>query len=275
VDDAQAILLSDIFPTAWFGARLAEVGKGDTVVVLGAGPVGQAAVSSARLQRAGRVIVVDGVPDRLELARRQHAEVVDFQAEDPVQAVLELTGGIGADRVIDAVGIEAEQPTSGPGAEALADQVEQFLHERDRIAPEQHADDSGTWAPGNAPSLALRWGVDMAAKAASIGIIGVYPPHADHFPIGAAMQKNLTLKMGNCNHRRYVPELVSMTASGRLDPTPLISHWSGTQDAVSAYRSFDRREQGWTKVALGVSSEGAVPRGEGASAGSGAATTAG
>jgi threonine dehydrogenase-like Zn-dependent dehydrogenase len=129
--------------------------------------------------------------------------------------------------------------------------------------------------PGNAPSLALRWGVDMAAKAGSIGIVGVYPPHADHFPIGAAMQKNLTLKMGNCNHRRYVPELVSMTASGELDPTPLVSRWSGTRDAVSAYRSFDRREQGWTKVVLGVSSEGSVPRGEGASAGSGAGTTGG
>jgi threonine dehydrogenase-like Zn-dependent dehydrogenase len=275
VDDAQAILLSDIFPTAWFGARLAEVGKGDTVVVLGAGPVGQCAISSARLQRAGRVIVVDGVADRLELARDQHAETVDFNAEDPVQTVLDLTGGIGADRVIDAVGVDAQQPAGGPGARALADQVEQFLHEREHVAPEQHPDAERTWVPGDAPSLALRWGVDMAAKAGSVGIVGVYPPQADHFPIGAAMQKNLTLKMGNCNHRRYVPELVSMTASGELDPSPLITRWSGTRDAVSAYRSFDRREQGWTKVVLGVSSEGAVPRGEGAASGTGAGTTAG
>ena len=133
VDDAQAILLSDIYPTAWFGAKLAEVGSGDTVAILGAGPVGQAAIASARLQGAGRIILVDGVPDRLDLALRQHAEVVDFNSEDPVEAVLELTGGIGVDRVIDAVGVDAERPLSGPGADAVATEQQEFAENSDRL----------------------------------------------------------------------------------------------------------------------------------------------
>ncbi|MER7174839.1 alcohol dehydrogenase catalytic domain-containing protein [Streptomyces mesophilus] len=250
VDDAQAILLSDIMPTAWFGAKLAQVGSGDTVAVLGAGPVGQCAALAARLQGAGRVIVVDGVEDRLALARRQHAETVDFNAEDPVEAVLEMTGGIGVDRVIEAVGIDAERPVSGPAADALADAQEEFDEERGQTARVQHPGPHGTWLPGDAPSLAARWAVDLAAKAGTIGMIGVYPPHADRFPIGQAMQKNLTLQGGNCNHRRYIPHLVDMVRTGALDLTPFVTQWAGTQDAIEAYEDFDRREHGWTKVAL-------------------------
>lgn len=274
VDDAQAILLSDIYPTAWFGARLAEIGDGDTVAVVGAGPVGQAAIACARLQGAGRIIVVDGVADRLEVARSQHAETVDFNAEDPVEAVRELTGGIGVDRVIEAVGVDAQRPRRGPAAEALREQAEQFDHERDEAAPEQNPD-GDTWVPGDAPSLAARWAVRMAAKAGTIGTVGVYPPQVQHYPFGEAFMKNLTLKSGNCNHRRYLPGLVSMVATGRLDPTPLATRWGAPQDAVEAYRRFDRREAGWTKVVLGVSDEGSVAPGLGEAAGTGAATTAG
>lgn len=212
--------------------------------------------------------------DRLELARDQHAETVDFNAEDPVEAVVQLTGGIGADRVIDAVGVDAQRPSHGPAAEALRSQGEQFDHERDEAAPEQNPDGK-TWVPGDAPSLAARWAVQMAAKAGTIGTVGVYPPQVQHYPFGEAFMKNLTLKMGNCNHRRYVPELVSMVAAGRLDPTPLITRWVGTEDALDAYRTFDRRESGWTKVALGVAGDGSVEPGLGEAAGTGAATTAG
>ncbi|UQA97114.1 alcohol dehydrogenase catalytic domain-containing protein [Streptomyces halobius] len=275
VDDAQAILLSDIFPTGWFGAKLAEVSPGDTVAVLGAGPVGQCAIAAARSQGGGRIIVVDGVQDRLDLARDQHAEIIDFQAEDPVEAVLELTGGIGVDRVIEAVGVDAERPAGGPAARALAGQEERFDRERDEIAAGHRPPADADWQPGNAPSLAARWSVQLAAKAGTIGIVGVYPPQADRFPIGEAMQKNLTLHMGNCNHRRYIPGLVAKVASGELDPLPLVTRWSATEDALSAYRSFDRREHGWTKVALGVVGADAVAPGEGASAGPGAGTTGG
>ncbi len=114
VTDEQGILISDIFPTGYFGAELAEVSDGDTVVVFGAGPVGVFAVLSAHLLGAGRVIVVDRYPDRLAMARRAGAETVDFSAEDPIDVIRELTGGIGPDRAIDAVGVDAERATRAP-----------------------------------------------------------------------------------------------------------------------------------------------------------------
>ncbi|MFI6347428.1 zinc-dependent alcohol dehydrogenase [Streptomyces sp. NPDC050560] len=274
VDDAQAIMLSDIYPTAWFGARLATVHAGHTVAILGAGPVGQAAIACARLQGAGRVIVVDGVPDRLRLARDQHAEVVDFNEENPVVAIREMTGGIGVDRVVDAVGVDAQRPSLGPAADELSGLSEEFDRERRAVAPRARPE-GDTWVPGDAPSLAARWAVDMVAKAGTIGTVGVYPPNVEAYPFGEAFMKNLTLRMGNCNHRRYIPDLVGLVASGALDPTPLITRWSITEDAVDAYRTFDRREAGWTKVALAVSDEGSVAPGMGTDAGRGAATTAG
>ncbi|MFC7795588.1 zinc-dependent alcohol dehydrogenase [Streptomyces cinereoruber] len=274
VDDTQAVLLSDIYPTAWFGAKLAGIGDGDTVAIVGAGPVGQAAIACARLQGAGRIIVVDGIDDRLGMARGQHAETVDFNAEDPVEVVRELTGGIGVDRVIDAVGVDAQKPSHGPASDAAGEHAEEFRHERAEAAPEQNPDGK-TWVPGDAPTLAARWAVQMVAKAGTIGTVGVYPPQVQHYPFGEAFMKNLTLRMGNCNHRRYVPHLVSLVASGSLDPTPLVTRWGDVENAVEAYRRFDRREAGWTKVVLGLSDDGAVTSGLGEAAGTGTATTAG
>jgi threonine dehydrogenase-like Zn-dependent dehydrogenase len=252
VSDDQAILVSDIFPTAWFGARLAEVGQGDSVLVLGAGVVGQFAIASAKRQGAGRVFVVDGQPSRLDKARGQNAETIDFNREDPVAMVKELTGGIGVDRVIDAVGIDAQRPSSGPAAEALAQQAEQFEQERAQAAPD--ASPSGAqWVPGNAPSLAVRWAVEAVAKAGSIGVIGVYPPGFDRFPLGEAMNRNLTIKMGNCNHRRYVPRLLDLVVDGTVDPLAFITQHEAPADALEAYETFDRREEGWLKTVLDVS----------------------
>src|SRR6266571_9013392 len=110
VSDDQAILLSDIFPTGYFGAELAEIVPGDTVAVFGCGPVGQFTIASAKLLGAGRILAVDQIPSRLDMARAQGAEVIDFSTEDPVQTILDLTGGIGVDRTIDAVGVDAERP---------------------------------------------------------------------------------------------------------------------------------------------------------------------
>jgi threonine dehydrogenase-like Zn-dependent dehydrogenase len=252
VSDEQALMVSDIFPTAWFGARLAEVSPGDVVLVLGAGPVGQLAVLSARIQGAGRVLIVDGNADRLETARLQNAETIDFNAEDPVEAVRELTGGIGADRVIDAVGVDAQRPIGGPAAQALdEDRAEGFSRERDEVAPKTNVQD-GLWMPGDAPSQALRWAVEMVAKAGTIGIVGVYPPAYESFPLGVAMNRNLTIKAGNCNHRRYVPGLLSRIASGGADPTTIITQQEPMPSVIDAYEAFDRREPGWTKVALEV-----------------------
>jgi threonine dehydrogenase-like Zn-dependent dehydrogenase len=243
VTDDQAILVSDIYPTAWFGARLAEVGAGDTVLVLGAGIVGQFAALSARQQGAGRVLIVDGVESRLETARGLHAEPINFNQEDPVEVVRELTGGIGVDRVIDAVGVDAQHPA---GEDSPLEQ------ERADSAPDARPRD-GQWVPGDAPSQAARWAVEAVAKAGTVGVIGVYPPGFDHFPLGEAMNKNLTVKLGNCNHRRYVPRLLDMVAAGTVDAAAFITRRAEPESAIDAYRSFDRREDGWLKTVLDVS----------------------
>ena len=251
VTDEQAVMVSDIFPTGWFGARLAEVEDGDVVAVFGAGPVGQLAALSARMQGAGRVLIVDGNSDRLEYARLQNAEAIDFNAEHPVQAIKELTGGIGADRVIDAVGIDAQMPKEGPAAAENEQLIDRFADEQDKAAP-RIAPANGTWEPGDAPSLALRWATQAVAKAGTIGIIGVYPPQHEAFPIGEAMNANLTVKLGNCNHRKYVPGLLSKIAAGHADPTTVWSQQEAIPAALQAYEAFDRREPGWTKVTLEV-----------------------
>jgi threonine dehydrogenase-like Zn-dependent dehydrogenase len=252
VTDDQAILISDIFPTGWFGARLAEVSRGDTVAVFGAGPVGQFAIASAQRQGAGRVLAVDGIQTRLAVALEQNAEVINFNDEDPIEVIKHLTGGIGADRVIDAVGIDAQRPSSGPAAGQLADQVGQFDAEQHDAAPDANPD-GGQWVPGDAPSLAARWAVEAVAKAGSIGIIGVYSPQFDAYPIGQAMNKNLTLRMGNCNHRRYIPRLLDLVATGLTDPAAFITQHEKPDSAIDAYETFDRREEGWLKTVLDVS----------------------
>lgn len=251
VSDEQAIMVSDVLPTGWFGARLAQVGEGDTVLVLGAGVVGQCAIASAKRQGASRVLVVDGQSDRLEIARTQNAEPIDFNAEDPVAAVRELTRGIGVDRVIDAVGVDAQRPKSGPAQKNLPVGPEAFEAERAKAAPEGNTDD-GQWLVGDAPSLALRWAVDAAAKAATIGVIGVYPPAFDVFPVGTAVNRNLTVQGGNCNHRRYIPGLLGRVARGDLDPTRFITQQAEAVSAIHAYEQFDLRRDGWLKTVLNV-----------------------
>src|SRR3954470_4420488 len=150
VTDDQAIMISDIFPTAYFGAELAEIEDGDTVCVLGCGPIGQFAIMSAKLLGAGRIFAVDCVPDRLEMARLQGAEVVNFEEEDPTKVIVELTGGIGVDRLIDAVGIDAQHPHQGPGAKKAKQQQAEFEEEVRTVAPEQHPKGEN-WKPGDGP----------------------------------------------------------------------------------------------------------------------------
>src|SRR4051812_3272963 len=202
VSDDQALLLSDIFPTGYQAAELAEVGEGDVVCVFGCGPVGQFAIWSARHLGAGRVIAVDAIPDRLEAARRQGAETVNFEEEDPLELIAEMTRGIGPDRVIDAVGVDANRPPEADD-EKFENAIEQLVPDRAPEGPQ--------WQPGSGPTQVLEWAVEAVAKAGTISLIGVYPPTVESFPIGAAMMKNLTLKMGNCNHRRYIPHLLELT----------------------------------------------------------------
>ena len=223
ISDDDAIILSDIGPTGYFGARLAEIKQGDTVAVFGCGPVGQIVITSAFMLGAARVIAVDAVNDRLELARAQGAEIVNFSLENPIEVIRSLTGGIGVDAAIDAVGIDARRPRNGK-TERAGDQ-------------------------------SLRWAVEALAKAGHLGIIGVYPENAMSFPIGRAMGKNLTIRSGNCNHRRYLWELIMLTKNGSLDFHRLVTKVKPVKNAIEAYKEFDAHTEGWIKVGLIPSTE--------------------
>lgn len=249
ITDEQAIMLSDIFPTGYFGADNAEIDPGDTVAVFGCGPVGQFAIASAKLMDAGRIFAIDTIPSRLEMARAQGAECIDFNADDPVQALQELTGGIGPDRVIDAVGVDATCPHHGPAAQKAQRQAQKFETELKEIAP-QTKPSGDNWHPGDAPSQALDWAVQAICKAGTLSIIGVYPPNDRFFPIGLAVNKNLTMKMGNCNHRRYIPILINYIQSGLIDPSKILTQRQPFQSVIDAYKAFDTRQEGWVKVKL-------------------------
>ncbi|WP_346795853.1 zinc-dependent alcohol dehydrogenase [Halomonas sp. Bachu 37] len=247
ISDDQAIAMSDIFPTGYFGAVSAEINDGDTVAVYGCGPVGLFAVVSAFLLGAGRVFAIDSHQDRLDKARKLGAEVINFEREDPVETLQRLTGGIGADRAIDAVGVDAEHAHHGPAAEHGDAQGQE--KEARKNAPD--ANPSGDlWQPGDGPSQALQWAVEGLAKAGTLSIIGVYPPDFRAFPIGMAMNRNLTMHMGNCHHRKYIPKLIELTLAGKVDPAMILTQDEPMPDALSAFESFDRREEGWIKVEL-------------------------
>jgi threonine dehydrogenase-like Zn-dependent dehydrogenase len=249
VDDDQAILMSDIFPTGYMAADIAEIQDGDTVAVFGCGPVGLFAIASARLLGAGRVLAVDHHPSRLDLARALGAETINFDEEEPVMTIKRLTDKIGVDRAIDAVGVDAEHPHSGPGAKKAKKEEAEFEKEKDEIAPKQNPDGS-LWQPGDAPSQVLNWAVDALAKAGTLSIIGVYPLTAKTFPIGRAMNKNLTIQMGNCHHRKYIPQLLPYVQSGVFDPSSLLTQSTALTDVIEAYKAFDQRVEGWVKVML-------------------------
>ena len=245
VRDDEAILISDIFPTGYMAAELADIKPGRTVAVFGCGPVGQFAIASAMLRNAGRVFAVDTIPSRLEMARAQGAEVIDFNREDPVEVLKQLTGGIGVDRVIDAVGVDANAPHHGPAKSS----AKEHKGEQKEVAPRQNPRD-GNWEPGDAPSIVFDWAMQAIAKAGTLSIIGVYPPTVKNFPIGDEMNKNLRIHMGNCNHRAYIPRLVEMVRMNAIQPTRVLTQAGPLVSAIEAYKNFDKREPGWIKVML-------------------------
>ncbi|HLX63439.1 MAG TPA: zinc-dependent alcohol dehydrogenase [Planctomycetota bacterium] len=245
--DDQAICLSDIFPTGYFGAKLAKIRDGNTVAVFGCGPVGQFAIISAKLMGASRVFAVDCIPSRLAMARNQQAEVIDFNKEDPAEVIQDLTEGIGVDRAIDAVGVDAMMAKSGPAAPS-SEEKEEFAEEQRKIVAKSNPH-GNVWIPGDAPSQALRWAVEALAKAGTLAIIGVYAEKSN-FPIGMAMEKNLSVQMGNCNHRKYLPALIELVRKGTVDPLKVLTHHEPLMGALEAYAAFDTRQPGWIKVEL-------------------------
>lgn len=254
VTDDQAILLADIFPTGYFGAVLAEIKHGDTVAVFGCGPVGQFAILSAFLLGAGRVLAVDRIPARLDMAQNNGAEIINFNQEDPVKAILDLTGGIGVDRVIDAVGVDAEHPTTGPGSWKSEPQKEEFEQEVRQVTGGTHPEGIH-WRPGDAPSQVFIWAVEAIAKAGTLSVVGMYPPNVRFFPFGEAMKKNLTINTGMCHHRKYIPHLLELVKSRAVEPEKVLSQIEPLQSVLEAYEAFDDRKSGWVKVELLVQEE--------------------
>jgi threonine dehydrogenase-like Zn-dependent dehydrogenase len=227
MDDESVLFLSDILPTAYQGAEMAEIRGGDTVVVFGAGPVGLFAMQSAWLMGAGRVIAVDHVPYRLEFAERYaKVETVNFkEVGDVVLHLREMCGGRGPDSCIDAVGMEAEGS---------------LMHKVLGL---------GLKLEAGAPT-ALNWCISAVRKGGTVSIIGVYGPPWNMIPIGVAMNKGLTLRMNQCNVRRYMPHLLKHIREGRVDAKGIITHRFSLEDAPHAYHVFAQKRDGCVKCVL-------------------------
>ena len=202
--DEQALFLTDILPTGYFGAENAGIRPGDIVVVIGCGPVGLFAIMTARLFGPATVLAVDRVDYRLAAAARLGAIPIDFSTTDVATAVLEATGGRGSDAVIEAVG--------------AADTVK----------------------------LAF----DLVRIGGRVSVVGVLLQQDFPFPMGTAFMKDLTFRIGLVNVPRYIPALLALVRSGRIDPTVLISHRLALGEGQRAYELFDQRRDGCLKVAL-------------------------
>ena len=230
MDDDQVLFLSDIFPTGYMAAENAEIEEGDTVAVWGCGPVGQFAIQSAWMLGAGRVIAIDTVPERLEMARTHgRAETLDFGAVKIYDALMEMTGGRGPDRCIDCVGTESD---AGASADAMLDKAKAVLH-------------IGTDRPH-----VLREAIFSCRKGGTISVPGVYVGMLDHIPFGAAMNKALIFRMGQTHTHRYLEPLLAKVAGGEIDPSFVITHRASLEDGPELYKKFRDKKDGCIKVVL-------------------------
>jgi len=228
MDDDEVLFLSDILPTGWMAAENCEIQEGDTVAVWGCGPVGLFAIQSALIMGAAQVIAIDHYPHRLELARKLGAKVVNYKNTHVYQALLEMTGGIGPDAVIDAVGMESH----GFALDNVYDYAKQMVMlESDR------------------PHV-LREAVYACRKGGRVSVPGVYGGFVDKFPVGAFMQKGLTLRTGQTHVQKYLPMLLEMIREKKIDTTFLISHRLPLEEGPEGYRKFAFEQNETTKVVL-------------------------
>ena len=237
--DERFLYLSDVLPTAWQAVAYADVPEGGSVAVYGLGPIGQMCVRVAKHRGAGLVIGVDLVPERLELARKYGAELVDWGDGDAVQAVLERTEGRGADAVIDAVGMEAHgAPVTSlvqKAAVLLPDAAAQAVIEKagiDRLS-------------------ALNAAIKSVRRGGTLSIIGVYGGAIDPLPMIELFDKQIQIRMGQANVRRWVDEIMPLLMDGDpLGAEDLATHQLPLDDAPRAYELFQRKEDGAIKVVL-------------------------
>jgi len=228
IPDEKVVFLSDIFPTGYMGAENCNIRPGDTVALWGCGPVGQFAIRSCFMLGAGRVIAIDCVPERLEMARAAGAETLDFSKVEILEALREMTGNQGPDACMDAVGMEA----SGHGIVFAMDKAKQMM----RTSMDR-------------PTV-LRQAIIACKKGGTVSVPGVYASFIDKVPMGAYMNKGLTMKTGQTHMMRYMKPLLDRIERGDIDPSFVISHVLPIEKAPEAYRTFrDKREQ-CTKVVL-------------------------
>jgi len=226
--DDQVVFLSDIFPTGYMAAENCNIKPGDTIAIWGCGPIGQFAIRSAFMLGAGRVIAIDHVPERLQMAREGGAETLNFDDVNVLDALREMTGSKGPDACMDAVGMEA----SGHGIQYLYDRVKQMLRlTQDRIG-------------------VLRECIQACRKGGTVSVPGVYTGFDDKVPMGAFMNKSLTLRTGQTHMMRYMKPLLERIEKGEIDPSFVISHRLPIEKAPDAYRIFRDKEDHCTKVVL-------------------------
>jgi threonine dehydrogenase-like Zn-dependent dehydrogenase len=230
LSDEQVLFLSDIFPTGYMGADMCDIEPGDVIAVWGAGPVGQFAIASALLLGAERVIAIDRFPYRLQMAeeRAGATHTIDYEKVDVHEALAELTGGRGPDACIDAVGMEAH----GHGPSFAYDRAKQAMRiESDR-------------------PVALREAIRACRNGGTVSVIGVYGGFIDRFPMGAVMNRSLTIKSGQCHVQRYMRPLLERVQSGQIDPSFVVTHRMRLEDAPRAYEMFLRKADGCEKIVL-------------------------
>ncbi|HEV2705837.1 MAG TPA: zinc-dependent alcohol dehydrogenase [Pyrinomonadaceae bacterium] len=228
--DEQVLFLSDIFPTGYMGAEMCDIKQGDTIAVWGCGPVGQFAIASAYLLGAERVIGIDRFPERLTMAREKaKAETINYEETNVYDALMEMTGGRGPDACIDAVGLEAH---GGHGIVYAYDRAKQALmSETDR-------------------PIALREAIMCCRNGGTVSVIGVYGGLIDKFPMGSFMNRSLTMKTGQCHVQRYWGQLLERIERGEIDPSFVITHRMGLEDAPHGFDIFTNKEDDCIKIVL-------------------------
>jgi threonine dehydrogenase-like Zn-dependent dehydrogenase len=228
MSDEQVLFLTDIFPTGYMAAENCNIQPGDIVAIWGCGPVGQFAIRSAYMLGAQKVIAIDRFPERLEMAKAGNAEVLNYEEIDVGEALKEMTGGRGPDSCIDAVGMEAH----GTDAIALFDKIKQAVRlESDR-------------------PMVLRQAIIACRKGGTVSVPGVYGGFIDKVPMGAIVNKALTLKSGQTHVHRYLKPLLEHIQNGKIDPSFVITHRLNLDDAPNAYETFKHKKDNCIKVVL-------------------------
>ncbi|WIE59936.1 zinc-dependent alcohol dehydrogenase [Curtobacterium sp. MCLR17_032] len=227
LDPEDALLMTDALGTGYFGAQLASIREGDTVVVLGAGPVGLFAAKSAWFMGAGRVIVVDQLEYRLQKAREfAHAETINYaEVDDVVLEMKKQTDFLGADSVIDAVGAEADG---------------NFL---------MHVSSAKLKMQGGSP-VALNWAIDGVRKGGTVSAMGAYGPIPSLVKFGDAMNKGVTIHMNQAPVKRQWPRLLEHIQAGHLKPSDVITHRIPLEHIGEAYHLFSSKLDGCIKPVI-------------------------